>query len=370
MAQIVCIADGRWQQPPTRAQHLLPVGEDAEILYFEPSIPLFPLQGRKWKRPRDGERLGQGVTLYTLPCSISLSEDYAASSPIEFRRISAFVRAAMAQNRFERPVLWCCSPICAGLLESIPHSGVVYDCDRNWEGRAPAEWENALCDAADVVFAASPLLRERLEPLCHNIALLPNGYNSALFAPLEDGLLRTPADLPPARGSILGVLGGFSETADLAPLLYAADALRDRLFIVAGELSPYHGSRAAVAARTNIRVLGKKSPVSLPHYLGHFDVCLELPGADDGDGVLPERFYAYLQTGAPIVTLSDAPSHDQYTDVAYPAHFDIEFLNACRRALSEESRSLRAARKAYAAQSDWRLRGDACRRILHATALL
>lgn len=370
MAQIICIATERWQQIPTRTQRLLPTEADVELLYFEPSIPLFPLRDRKWKRPKDGDRRQQNVTLYTLPCSVSLSEDYVTRAPLEFRRISAFVRAAMGRNRFERPVLWCCTPVCAGLLDAVPHSSVVYDCDRSWENQAPAEWESALCDAADVVFAASPLLYQRLEPLCHNITLLPNGHSSALFGSIRGASLRAPADLSAIPGPILGVLGNCSETADLSPLLYAANAMPDCSFVIVGEVSHYNAEYNAAEAQKNLYILGEKSRVSLPHYLGHFDVCIELPGTDPGDSVLPERFYAYLQTGAPIVTLTESSAQDQYTDVVYPAHFDIEFLDACRRALNEESRLLSSTRRAYAAESDWSARTEACRHILHATAIL
>ena len=41
----------------------------------------------------------------------------------------------------------------------------------------PPAWEGSLASAADVVFAASPELAERLSPCSGNIALLPNGVD-------------------------------------------------------------------------------------------------------------------------------------------------------------------------------------------------
>ncbi|MCD8160240.1 MAG: hypothetical protein LUE61_03490 [Clostridiales bacterium] len=370
MVQIVSIPNYRWQPFPSRLRRLPGALEEAELMVFEPAIGPFDWGERRWRNPKEGCRLNKRVTLFTLPCSVSVTEDYETRAPGECKRIGAFIRSALAQYGWEAPLLWCGSPTCAGYFEDIPHSGLIYDCDRSWDGLAPGEWEAVLCDGADVVFAASPFLEEQLSPFCHNLALVPNGFDDALFAPSIGDGLRTPHDLADIPHPIFGMLGSCGEGTNLAPLIYAAKAQPDWSFVLAGSVSRYNPGFSALAQLPNVHVLGEKSYVSLPHYLGHFDVCLSLPGSDAEESVLPETFYACLQTGRPIVTLTAGPELDQYGDVVYPAHFDIEFLDACRRALAETGETLPRIRKSYAGEASWSERLAQCRRILHGTALL
>ncbi|MCD7919680.1 MAG: hypothetical protein LUG45_06325 [Clostridiales bacterium] len=370
MVQIVSIPNYRWQQFPSRLRRLPGSLEDVELMVFEPAIGPFAWGERKWRNPREGRRLDKRVTLFTLPCSVSVTEDYETRAPGECKRIGGFIRSAIAQYGWEEPLLWCSSPVCAGFYQDIPHSGLVYDCDRSWAGLAPDEWEAALCDGADIVFAASPLLEGQLSPACHNLALVPNGFDEALFAQGIGSSLRTPHDLADIPHPIFGMLGGCGREVNLAPLIYAAKAQPDWSFVLVGEVSRYNPDCNAVAQLPNVHVLGEKSYVSQPHYLGHFDVCLSLSGSDGSESVLPEAFYACLQTGKPIVTLTARPELDQYTDVVYPTHFDIEFLDACRRALAETGEMLPRTRKAHAEEASWSARIAQCQRILHGTALL
>lgn len=370
MVQIVSIPNYRWQQFPSRLRRLPGSLEQVELMVFEPAIGRFDWGERKWRHPREGRRLDKRVTLFTLPCSVSVAEDYETRAPGECKRIGSFIRSAIAQYGWEEPLLWCSSPACAGFYQDIPHSGLVYDCDRSWDGLVPDEWEAALCDGADVVFAASPLLEEQLSPVCHNLALVPNGFDDSLFAQSGGDGLRTPHDLAAIPHPILGMLGSCGRETNLAPLIYAAKAQPDWSFVLVGGVSRYARGYDALAPLPNVHVLGEKSYVSLPHYLGHFDVCLSLSGSEAEESVLPEAFYAYLQTGKPIVTLTAGPELDQYADVVYPAHFDIEFLDACRRALAETGETLPRTRRDYAREASWSERLAQCHRILHGTALL
>jgi hypothetical protein len=372
MGQIVCIASERWQQTPTRTQRLLPLLPDMEILYFEPAISHFSFGQQKLRRGRDGtlvEQNGAQVLLYTLPCSIAHTEDYVAFAPMQFSRMASFIRRAMAQNGFDDPILWCCIPECGGLLEEIPHSSLIYDCCKQWNTPPLSDWEHALCDEADITFAASLPLVQHLRPLCHNVSLLPNGCDLSPYESAFRGQLRTPADLSELSAPVIGILGDCSPSVQLDPVIYAAKNLPSCSFVIAGALSPYHKRYRDFTSLPNCHVLGPKSSVSLPHYLRHFQVCLELFDTEQPEQVLEERFYSYLYSGAPIIMLGgECPP--QFADVVYPAQFDIDFLDACRRALSEEGDLLRKKRREYALQCQWSQRQQDCDRILHASALI
>lgn len=121
----------------------------------------------------------------------------------------------MEAHRFRAPLLWTTCPEQVHLLDRLSYNGPIYDCDREWDGLPPA-WEGSLASAADVVFAASPELAERLSPCSGNIALLPNGVT--LSPVLPD---RRPQP-PPPEAPVLGWAGTIHGDLDLSPLLYAA----------------------------------------------------------------------------------------------------------------------------------------------------
>ena len=87
-----------------------------------------------------------------------------------------FLADKLARHRFRRPLLWTTSPVHIHALDALEYDGLVYDCDQVWD-ELPDRWEGSLAGAADVVFAASPGLADRLSPCSGNIALLPNGVN-------------------------------------------------------------------------------------------------------------------------------------------------------------------------------------------------
>ena len=77
------------------------------------------------------------------------------------------------------------------------------------------DWESDLTAAADVVFAASPGLRQRLLPCSDNIALLPNGANPQMF--LRDGL-EPPELVRQLPRPVFARVGDVSADLELAPL--------------------------------------------------------------------------------------------------------------------------------------------------------
>lgn len=104
------------------------------------------------------------------------------------------------------------------MLDHLAYRCLVYDCHQEWDD-LPLDWESDLTAAADVVFAASPGLRQRLLPCSDNIALLPNGANPQMF--LRDGL-EPPELVRQLPRPVFARVGDVSADLELAPLVHTA----------------------------------------------------------------------------------------------------------------------------------------------------
>ena len=356
MQQIVCLSAEPWRTVPTRTQQLMIRLKDAQVLFFEPP-------GRRWRQP--GRQMRPGLTVFTLPPLPEVEPRHALLHRQRWRWLARPILRQMERHRFKEPLLWCTDPEQIHLLELLPHRGVVYDCDRDWFD-LPPRWESDLALAADVVFAASPGLADHLSPCNDNIALLPNGVNHPMFT-------RPPAELPPElRGlssPILGYTGTLWRDLDLAPVLYAAQAMPACTFVFLGrrEKNPM----AELLERLpNVRLLGRRAPVEVPDYLARFDVCLNLlRRSEQGNDVVPCRIYEYLSSGKPVVSMLFPEQVEHFPDVVYGAHSPEEFAALCHRALAETGDWAKNRRREHGAAAAWSARADEVTRILGTTGL-
>lgn len=367
LRHIVCLANARWDDAPRRLANLLgPLHEmDVEVLFFEPALPFFSSA----RRPREGKLVAPGVTAYTLPAFVDWTEDGLSQTDRLTSRNARYIQKCMADNRCNMPLLWLCCPNGLALLDLLPYEGLVYDCDEDWSV-FPESWEKALCGEADVVFAASEPLRQRLEPFSSNVALLTNGVDYALFRAAGQTFDAYPADLASIPRPIFGYLGKVDDFTDLDAICYVARSCPQWSFVFVGPFSRLNPGYSTLKRLKNVHLLGEKSQATLPRYLSRFDVCLEpFPGRNESPDVLSERVYQYLTSGHPIAAMTENEL-EQLPDAIYYARFDIEFLSACRFALEEQSSELAARRKAYAQAADWDVLSQELVRILESSGLL
>lgn len=366
MNQIVCISNTRWEERPGRLDQLLRPLQDAEVLFFEPTQSIFS----GLHRPREGKNVRHGVTVYTLPAHVDWSEDALPRAERFSARNANYIFSCMMEKGFRDPLLWLCCPNAIGLIDQLPHSGLIYDCDRTWPEQAAA-WETELCSEADVVFAASQPLRERLCLLSSNCALLENGVDYELFSAAAKTYEHLPADLSGLRRPVLGVLEPVDDFTILEPVRYAAAAMPDCSFVFLGHVSKTNRGYSALKKLGNVHFLGEKSLRTLPRYLSGFQVCLFLGNERERTPeLIPDCIYPYLASGHPIVAMEQRQRPQVFRDVIDYAASELEFLSCCQKALSEQSPQLCRRRQDYARRADWSGRSQELRHILETNGLL
>lgn len=362
MKQILCLAGEPWSNRlPGRTQQIVSRLRDAQVLYFSPARSA----GDKAFRS-GGRQVRPNVTAYTLPpIRFPISEQYQRLFRMAWEKISRYIREEAARKRFDQPLLWTTHPRHVHLVDRLDYGALVYDCDRVWDS-LPAHWEGSLAQAADVVFAASPLLRERLVPCSANIALLPNGINLPLFAPSA----RRPDPMPGVSAPILGWAGAIRAGLDLSPVLYAAQARPDWGFLLLGAVDKRNPFLKRLDKLSNVFLTGPRPASEVPDWLFRCRVLLDLPRTDRPfDEVVSPRLYEYLATGKPVVSMLWPDQVEQFADVVYGAQELEEFVTLCEHAM-EEAPGLSLRRQQRAAEAAWPRRVGEVERILTTAGLL
>lgn len=358
MKQLFCLSHTPWQARPNRTQQLLARLNDVQILFFEPPV------SRSAGKPEQGRKMRPHITVYTLPAPLLPRWKNSAMQRRNDRKTVDFIQQILTHHHFVEPVLWCTCPEQAIYLDHFAYSGLVYDCFREW-GNEYLDEESDLTRHAEVVFAASPGLVQRLSPCNDNIVLLPNGVNDHMFT--RPGLT-PPIQLSKLSAPIFGRVGDINSRIELPPLLQAAQAHPEWTFLLMGRVTS--AVRAQLKHHPNILLTGPVNPVELPDYLYACDVLFDLLHRDfKGSDVIPSRMYEYLASGKPVVTMIEPQQVEPFPDVVCTACDCAGFVRRCQEALEEDSSLFAPRRQDYARQASWAGRAQVVLEILQHTGL-
>ncbi len=361
MSVLICLSSAPWQSIPTRTQQLMTRLKGVEVLFFEP-----PEERGSREHKRPGRKVRPGVTAYTLPSVWGEGPMQGLRDRHDDRRLGDYIQEVLRRREERDPVLWCTTPRAVRLLDYLPYKGLVYDCDRYWTD-LPPEMESELAANADVIFAASGGLVDRLSPCCDNIAVVPNGCNYPMFA-RED--IEVPGPLRDIVGPLIGYAGTLWADLDLSPVFTCAAAHPDWNFLFLGRQEPGPGLRR-LRGMEQVILADRVPLIEVPDYIRQFDVCLDLRRAGVPSDVCPGRVFEYLASGKPVVRHSYPGQMEDFPPgVAYQSDDPHGFTAACEQAIREDGVWLRGRRRELGQAAGWDRRAESVQHILEMNTLL
>lgn len=361
MRDIICLAPDPWQSVPTRTQQLMSRMKGAEVLYFEPPGP----KGSKdYKKP--GRKTRPGVTVYTLPPVSHVDERRKFRFHRDQRRVADYIQNILQKRGIREPTVWCATPEGVHLLDFLPYRGLIYDCGRYWTGY-PLAWESDLVIQADLVFAASEGLKDRLSPCSDNIAVVENGCNFPMFA-RDD--IEAPEETLAAGRPLLGYAGTLWADLDYAPVFTCAAAHPDWWFMLLGRQEDSPGLRR-LKTMDHVILTDRRALIEVPDYIHQWDVCMDLKREGSASDVCPGRVFEYLAAGKPVARhcfpgrIEDLPP-----GLVYQSDGTHGFVAACEQAMRENTPRLQKRRRDTGEHAAWERRSELVRKLMEANMLL
>ncbi|MBU0534983.1 MAG: glycosyltransferase [Patescibacteria group bacterium] len=303
-------------------------------------------------------------------------------SPLNFHHFTKYlsVRHAKkidtaAQQLFDsqrKTILWVYHVELEGLenyLKYIKHDFLVYDCVDNYEAfpkydtlekrKKISDQEKLLASRANIVFATTPGLVEKLRKYNPNCYFTPNVGDYDRFIKIKSRIKEVPENLINIPRPIIAFTGALDEYKfDKQLFKKVASDYPGYSFVVIGPVAlkdkNISSKQLGFGDLKNVFFLGTKKYEDMPMYLANFDVMIIPYQLNDYTvgGCFPVKFLDYLAAGLPVV-VTDLPSYTPFSSVCYIAKNPNEFSQNIRRALEENSQEKIKLREEQASKNTW-----------------
>ncbi|MCK4257686.1 MAG: glycosyltransferase [Halanaerobiales bacterium] len=281
---------------------------------------------------------------------------YHLSNLMSSHKIISSIYTVLKKLNIENPILLLEVPYWQTILSNFNRHYLIYDCMDAYEDFSDlkrfcpdlSRREEDLAKNADLIFASSKLLEQKMKKYNKNTILIPNGVESEHFKPQKK--LEIPKDIINIPKPIIGYYGAIAEWFDLELIEYAAKRLNNYSFVLIGQHTVDIDS---LSQNKNIYFLGEKPYQELPKYIQYFDIAIipfkmtQLTLATN-----PVKVYEYLASGKPIVSV-DLPEISQFSDVVNIAKSYDEFVFLLEKVLKHDSWREKNKRKKAIVGEDW-----------------
>lgn len=379
--QIVCISSVDWEPLWTRKQQVMSrLPKSNQILYVEPPISLLspfkdPQCWGKWRLWLNGvRRLNENIYLYSPPVVLPFGNICPGINRLNQWWIGLFLKKVMKKLHFTRPILWTYLPNTVHLLGRLREKFRVYDCvDEHsaytgFNKDAVQAMEHELLAQCDIVFTTAQGLYEEKKKYNPNTHLVPNAANVEHFSLAQHPATPVPADIAQLPHPIIGFIGAIRDWIDLDLIEEIARRHPEWSVVMVGPVG-VDINIEPLTRYPNLYFFGHRERGDLPGYLKAFDVCINPFRLNELTmTVSPLKFYEYLASGKPIVSVA-MPEVEPFADVVEIGRNVDEFIQGIERALTEDTEEKKNQRLAIARENTWESRVQTMMEKIVATML-
>jgi glycosyltransferase involved in cell wall biosynthesis len=357
-----------WHRNPSCTSHIMQrLAEWNRVLYINPFSADLPagisrgLGRRVWRKLRS-----------TLVCFRKVRDRLYTFSPVFVPRhgrptidrinnalLQAQIRSVCRLLSMRPTIVWFENPRAADALDwytgalKVYHVSDLFTACRYTRDRKTLEKREArLTMESDALICVSHALEQAKRRMRDgDVHYLPHGVDFPRFHAAGEARPPYPelADLP---RPIAGYYGTLTASNDIELLQYCAESAPDISFVLGGTIT--QGDYSGLQSLPNVRFLGQVPYERVPALAANFDVCL-LPWklSEWIRHCSPLKFYEYLASGRPIVSVPIPQVLADAERLVGVAETPADFLVAIRRELAEDNDTRRDARIDLAERHDW-----------------
>lgn len=372
---IVCFAKD-WSEDPTSCNHVLrELSKDNRVLWLNsistrsPNLASGRDIGKIFRKLasflRGPKKVGERMWVYTpIVLPFHHNSRAAAFNRMLLRLSIQFLGKRLGMGGFQ---LWTFVPTSAEYVGSLGESLIVYYCTDNWsqfssvDGERIGSMVNRLAKQADVVFATSNPLVEKLLPFNPETHLAAHGVDYNMFARATQDTTPIPADLAALPQPVLGFYGLIEDWLDQELLAYLAERHPEWSIALVGRVCV---DTSRLNGLPNVHFLGRKPHAELPLYCKGFSVGMIPHQVNELTRHMnPIKLREYLSAGLPVVSTA-LPEVRHYGEHCIIAETYAEYERGVEQAIREDTPETRRQRSAAMQWETWASKvTDLCRHV-------
>lgn len=352
---IVCFAKD-WSEDPTSCNHvLMELSKENKVLWLNsistrsPNLSSGRDLGKIFKKLggflKGAQKINERMWVYT-PIALPFHHHpvAVAFNKIWLRLTIFFLTLFLGMRGFQ---LWTFVPTSEEYVGQMGEDLLVYYCTDNWssfssvDGDKIGKMVNRLARKADIVFATSTPLVEKLRPNNPETHLAAHGVNHSLFARAVEASAPVPDDLEALQKPVLGFYGLIEDWLDQDLLVRLATRHPEWSIALVGRTCV---DVSRLQALPNVHFLGRKPHAELPLYCKGFSVGLIPHQVNElTHHMNPIKLREYLSAGLPVVSTA-LPEVRQYGEHCLIAESYDEFERDIETILARDTPELRRKR--------------------------
>lgn len=250
----------------------------------------------------------------------------------------------LKKRGFKKSIFWTYNPLTMDLLDVGSFEALIYHCVDEIKAQPGMPFqlleqsEAELILKSDIIFTTSPKLYETRKVMNNNTFYFSNVADFNHFNRALNDCTVIPHDLdvlPRPRVGFVGALSGYK--VDFKLIEYLAIENPQTSFILIGKVGegdPWTDI-SALNRLQNVYFLGPKKYNELPSYLKGFDLTM-LPNTlnEYTDSMFPMKFFEYLASGKPVVSV-DLKSISDFYKVCFISKSYKEFSQNISLAMND-----------------------------------
>lgn len=351
--QIVCISTHYWDDPWFRKQHFMSrfVEKGYKVAYIEPSFSIA-------KKPDKDKSIYQTNKLFTVTVEKRQENLFIIKPPqgipfwsnpmvskLNYIYFAFQLNRALKKLEFNDYILWNYRPEYAFALNIFKCIKTVFDLTDDlaaYRGNKNKKYDyikkctDKLTHNSDLLIVTASTLYEMYKHHAKNIVLIPNGFDSSLFAA---GITKVPDDIKNLRTPIVGFIGTLFHFLDYELIEFLVQNNPDKSFVFIGSCEENSRKKwMKIIEYKNVYWLGRKQKEHIPAYLKNFDVCINPFKVDDvSKSVSPLKVFEYLAMKKPVVSVKmESLEKEEVAQYIYFASSYNEFNERLNAAVLEK----------------------------------
>ena len=202
----------------------------------------------------------------------------------------------------------------------------------------------------DLCVANSVYLADYCKKYNHNSFYVGQGCDLEIF---QQSNYIPPIDIEHIKRPIIGYVGALQSLRLSIDILNFIARVKPEWNIILVGPEDENFKSSDLHSLSNIIFLGVKSQAELPHYISHFDVCLNPQLLNEITiGNYPRKIDEYLAMGKPVVA-TKTQAMMPFDKYVYLANDQEEFVSLIQRAFDDNSLLLSDSRKSFASLHTW-----------------